>query len=108
MIAEFENCQFNIWKADTFWLRFKGLMGTKSLPENSGLLLVGCSSIHCCFMNYTIDVVYLDDAYKVLAKETVKPWRIGKIVPGATHVLELHEGCAKLIKVGEIMRITEV
>ena len=80
--------------ADTFFTRFKGLMLRKALAPGEGLLLKNCSAIHCCFMRFPIDVVYLDDDMTVVGIETVNPWRLGSIFPGAKHVLELGAGCA--------------
>lgn len=105
MIITFKNCQFDVLEAITFKTRLKGLLGTDHLPKDNGLLLMYCSAIHCCFMKYTIDVVYLDEEYRVLAKETVAPWQLGKIVKNAKHVLELAEGCAEPIEIGEKMCI---
>ena len=92
--------------ADSFLSRFIGLMGRKSLDEGEGLLLLKCSSIHCFFMKIPIDAVYLSGDMKVLYKETIRPWRIGKIVRGARHVLELAVGKAG-IDIGEIIDISQ-
>ena len=81
--------------ADTFFTRFKGLMLRKALLPGEGLLLKNCSTIHCCFMRFPIDVVYLDDNMQVVGVETVKPWRLGHIFRGAKHVLELDAGKAR-------------
>ncbi|MGD9567364.1 MAG: DUF192 domain-containing protein [Sedimentibacter sp.] len=90
-----------VLKADTFGTRFIGLMNRKTLNINEGLLLIHCSSIHCFFMKFTIDAIYLSKDMKVLYKETIKPWKIGKIVKGCTNVLELAEGAAKDISIGD-------
>lgn len=78
--------------ADNFLTRFKGLMFRKELAAGEGLLLKNCSAIHCCFMRFPIDAVYLDDCMTVVGVETVKPWRLGHIFPRARHVLELEAG----------------
>ena len=75
--------------ADTFFARFKGLMFRKRLAPGEGLLLKKCCAIHCCFMRFPIDAVYLDDSMQVVGVETVKPWHLGSIFSGAKHVLEL-------------------
>ncbi len=80
--------------ADNWFTRFKGLMFRKTLPAGEGLLLKNCSAIHCCFMRFPIDVVYLDKEMRVVTVETVKPWRLGRIHTGVKHVLELGAGCA--------------
>ena len=81
--------------ADSFWTRFRGLMLQKELPAGEGLLLTDCPAIHCCFMRFPIDAVYLDKNMTVLAKETVNPWHLGRRVPGTVHVLELDKGKAE-------------
>jgi uncharacterized membrane protein (UPF0127 family) len=87
--------------ADTFMTRFVGLMNKKSINEGEGLLLMRCSSIHCFFMKFTIDAVYLSKDMIVLDKETVAPWKIGIFVKRAAHVLELSENASKRISPGD-------
>lgn len=81
--------------ADSFFPRFRGLMLRKSLAPGEGLFLKNCSAIHCCFMRFPIDVVYLNPKLQVVGAETVKPWRLGSIYPEARHVLELEAGRAE-------------
>ncbi len=81
--------------ADNFITRFKGLMLRKTLSPDEGLLLKNCSAIHCCFMRFPIDAVYLDVSMRVVSVETVKPWHLGGIFPGARHVLELRAGSGR-------------
>ncbi len=97
-----------IQPADRFFARFIGLMGKKKLENNEGLLLFRCSSIHCFFMRFPIDTVYLSAKMEVLGIETVKPWRIGHFFRGTKHVLELPGGfAAGKIRVGDILMINE-
>ena len=93
--------------ADTFISRLVGLLNKKHLSMDEGLLLTNCSSIHCFFMKITIDVVYLSNDMEVLYIETVKPWRIGKIVKKTAHVLELAEGAGDKISVGDRLVFVE-
>lgn len=96
-----ENCLADrVALADAFFTRFRGLMLRKSLAPGEGLLLKNCSAIHCCFMRFPIDVVYLDKEMRVVAVETVKPWHMGGIHPGAKHVLELEAGTAGSLRPG--------
>lgn len=87
--------------ANSFWTRFMGLMGRAQLGVSEGLLLVKTNSIHTCFMRFPIDVIYLDQDYTVLHVQTVAPWRVGALVKGTKHVLELAEGTAKDVVKGE-------
>ena len=89
--------------ADTFKMRLIGLMGREKL-QDEGLLLTDCSSIHCFFMRTTIDAVYLSMDMTVLYKETIKPWRLGKIVKKTRHVLELPENASQNIKIGDTIK----
>ncbi len=93
--------------ANSFVSRFIGLMNKKSINGDEGLLLVKCSSVHCFFMKFTIDAVYLSKDMVVLHKETIRPWKIGKIVKKCAHVLELKEGAAKEVLVGEYIVFSE-
>jgi uncharacterized membrane protein (UPF0127 family) len=97
----------NIIKADSFLLRLVGLLGKKCLNSSEGLLLQGCSSIHCFFMKFTIDVIYISKDMTVLYKETVQPNKIGKIVKNTKHVLELAEGAAKGVKIGDVLQFKD-
>ena len=94
-------------EAADFMSRLRGLMFRKGLPDGGGLLLRNCGAIHCCFMRFTIDVVYLDGQMNVIDKETVRPWRLGKIVKGAKHVLELAEGQAETVEIDGYIRMEE-
>ncbi len=79
--------------ADTFWTRFKGLMGQHDLAEGFGLLLQGESAIHTFGMQIPIDIVYLDKEGRVLRTTTaMPPSRLGPLVRGARNVLELPVG----------------
>ena len=97
----------DIKKADSFAARLSGLMNKKYLPDDEGLLLADCSSIHCFFMKITIDAVYLSKDMEVLYKESIKPWRLGKIVKNTAHVLELAEGVSEKISIGDMLVFVE-
>jgi len=60
-----------------FWDRLRGLLGRTELPLNEGLWIQHCSSIHTCFMNFPIDVVFVDKELIVRAIHAhLKPWRM--------------------------------
>ncbi|MPN60377.1 hypothetical protein SDC9_208105 [bioreactor metagenome] len=79
-------------------------MFVKELAEGEGILLKDCSAVHCLFMRFPIDIVYLDKNMKVIGFETVKPWRIGHIYRGSKNVLELAEGSLKGLRKGDILK----
>ncbi len=89
--------------ADTFYKRLKGLLGKSSINAQEGLLLKNCSSIHCFFMKFTIDAIYLSKNMTVIEKETIKPWKTGKMVKNTAHVLELKEGASQNVKAGDTL-----
>ena len=63
--------------ARTFWQRFKGLMGRKTLPRGEGMLILKCNSIHTCFMRFPIDATFLDrDDNVVKVVHNIRPWRL--------------------------------
>ncbi len=51
---------------NTFFLRLKGLMGARDLPDNTMYILLPCSSIHTFGMKLPIDVLFFDKYGKVL------------------------------------------
>ncbi|WP_409276231.1 DUF192 domain-containing protein [Neobacillus sp. SCS-31] len=94
--------------ADSFFKRLKGLMFTKNLPAGHGLLIQPCQSIHTFFMNYPIDVVYLDGNNIVVGiDEKMAPAKIGKVRRKARLVLELPAGTIQNtdLKVGHCLSI---
>jgi uncharacterized protein len=81
--------------ADTFWSRFRGLMGRKNLPIDYGLLLIPCSSVHMCFMRFAIDVIYLDKDWRILKiVRGLPPWFGLSFCYGAAAALEVAAGVA--------------
>ncbi|MCL5290069.1 MAG: DUF192 domain-containing protein [Bacillota bacterium] len=86
--------------ADTFWARLKGLLGRNTLPHGEALILQPCSSVHTCFMKFSIDVVFLDQLGQVIQlHENLSPWRFTPIVRNAATAVELPIGT---IKAGDI------
>lgn len=84
--------------ADSYFLRLRGLIG-RDVEALGGLLIIPCNQIHCCFMNYPIDAVYLDKSGKILKiEEAVPVWHFCKLVKGGRSVLELPAGRAKALK----------
>ena len=79
--------------ADTHWTRLKGLLGTDALAPGDGLWIRPCRQVHMFGMRYAIDVVFLDDAYRVVGLvRHLEPWRISPSVRAATSVIELPAG----------------
>ena len=56
-----------VFIASTFFERLKGLMFDNRLGEEfDGMLIKHCNSIHTCFMNYKIDVLFLNKNLEVI------------------------------------------
>jgi len=81
--------------ADTFWMRLRGLMGSKPLIPGEGLLIMPCKSIHTHFMRFPIDVLYASAAQEVVGiDQRLRPWRFGRFYRHVRFVIELPAGTA--------------
>jgi uncharacterized membrane protein (UPF0127 family) len=80
--------------------RMQGLLGRASLEPDEGIFLKPAGSIHMLFMRFAIDAVFLDRELRVLAVQTVRPWRFASR-RGSKAVLELAEGAAESLREGE-------
>lgn len=102
--------RIKIYVADRFFTRLRGLIGHK-LKEDEGLLLIPCNQIHCMFMSYPIDVVYLDEKRQVIRIDRdMKPWSLGQRIKGCRFILEMKSGSVQRygFTVGSSLRFTEV
>jgi len=76
-----------------FWSRFRGLMGRRTFPAGSALVLTPCKQVHTFFMRFTIDIVFLDGQGVVIeVLPGMSPWKISPFVGGARSVVELPAG----------------
>lgn len=107
MICKEKEFRVTIKTADTFVKRFLGLMFRKTIDRDTALLITPCGSVHTCFMRFPIDVLYLDKDDRILFRETVRPWRIGKLMKGVRSVLELQAGAAAVLSAGDILESEE-
>lgn len=72
--------------------RRDGLLKRTGLSPGEGLWIVPCEAVHCFFMKFTIDVLFLSKDHKVVkARPSLKPWRIAGSLR-AHSTLELPEG----------------
>lgn len=102
-------------KADDFETRSRGLLDRTSLAPDEGLWIVNpswawlvpCPTIHTLFMKFTIDVLFLDKALRVVRViEGLKPWRFSPWVLRAESILELAGGSLKGgVRVGDVLEI---
>jgi uncharacterized membrane protein (UPF0127 family) len=76
--------------ADTHITRLRGLLGRMKLRSDEGLWVVPCQGIHTIGLLFPIDVIYLDEKYRVIHLiEHLGPFRIASIRRHASSVLEL-------------------
>lgn len=88
--------------ADNFFNRGVGLMGRKSFSSEQGLWIHRCNSIHTCFMNFSIDCVFVDRSLKVKAlRKSVRPWRLVWPIWSASSVFELPAGTISRLQIQE-------
>lgn len=86
--------------ANTFFKRFKGLMGKKNIDFALLFCSLRDSSIHTHFMRFEIDVYFLDENRTVFEKTALKPWRFYRPKKQARYILETKKGRLK-IKIGD-------
>jgi uncharacterized membrane protein (UPF0127 family) len=76
--------------ADTPMARLKGLIGKLTLGLDEGLWIVPSRGIHTVGVLFPLDLVYLDESYKVIhVVESFPSFRISPIIAQAASVLEL-------------------
>ena len=81
--------------ADSGPKRNKGLLGRKGLAPGGGLWIVPCESVHTLFMQFPIDLVYLDRKNRIRkVRGSVPPWRLSACL-SAHSVLELPAGAIR-------------
>lgn len=87
--------------ADTFLRRLKGYMFQKK-PKYKAILIEPCNSVHTFFMNFDIDVLFLDENFLVVKKiEALKPRKIIMPIKEAAIVLEGEAGLFENIMIGD-------
>ena len=64
-------------RAKTLYSRAKGLLGRKSFSSDEVLWIARCPSVHTFFMQFPIDVVFVDKNMNVTKiHKNLKPWRM--------------------------------
>ncbi|MBF7082494.1 DUF192 domain-containing protein [Desulfallas sp. Bu1-1] len=85
----------NVYRAETFLKRLRGLLGRdrRAFPAGAALLILPCKQVHTFFMRFPIDVLFIDDQYRVLKTiEFLHPYRVSPFVKQARAVIELPPG----------------
>ena len=79
--------QCDIYLAETFYERLKGLMFS---VEEYGLLFENCNSIHTCFMKFNLDIICLDKKLKIIKVfYDVKPFKFIRPTKYVENILEI-------------------
>jgi uncharacterized membrane protein (UPF0127 family) len=78
--------------ANTSSKRNKGLLGRDSLPAGEGLWILPCEAVHTFWMQFPIDLIYLDrkNGIRKLVSD-LPPWRLSACLT-AHSVIELPAG----------------
>ena len=98
-------CEINI--ADSFLKRFCGYMLRKQ-PHHEAILITPCNSIHCFFMRFEIDVLFVDkDLFVVKKVEAMKAGKIIMPVKNAAAVVETKAGGFANIIIGDKLVIKD-
>ena len=88
--------------ADTFFRRFKGLMGKKDFDDCLVFVNLRDSSIHTMFMRFEIDVYFADENKRIFDKATLRPWKFYRPKKQAEFILETKKNRLNL-KIGECL-----
>lgn len=99
----------------TFGCQLRGLMFTKSLPEQQGLLLVQGSdsrinsSIHMMFMWMDLGIIWINSAYEVVDTVLARRWAPLYVSrKPAKYMLELDVKHLDEYKIGDIVHFAEI
>ena len=91
-----------LWMASGFWGRLIGLQFARGLPNSDAVMLRNCRSVHTAWMRFDLQLVFLDDQYRVVEiRDRVKPWRV-VLAPSdeVRHVIERAAGHGSDVRVG--------
>jgi hypothetical protein len=95
--------------------RSKGLLGRKALAHGEGMWIVPCESVHTFFMQFPIDLVYLDRKLRIKKiRDSVRPWRVSACL-AAHSVIELpagtirdtHTECGDYLEISDVAQATQ-
>jgi uncharacterized membrane protein (UPF0127 family) len=98
----------NVKYCDTFLSRFIGLMFSRELKPDHGIIIVEKNesrmntAIHMMFMNYDITVLWLDKKMVVIDKVLAKKWALYYAPKNpAQYVVELHHSKFSEYSIGD-------
>ncbi|OGX45730.1 MAG: hypothetical protein A3G38_01985 [Omnitrophica WOR_2 bacterium RIFCSPLOWO2_12_FULL_51_8] len=83
----------NAKTAYTVLQRFKGLLGRKHFVDSDALVLKPCNSVHTFFMQFPIDILFVDRNRRVVKViSNLKPFRLSEACLKAIFAIELPSG----------------
>ena len=94
--------------AGTGATRSKGLLGRKGLPAGEALWIVPCEAVHTFWMQFSLDLVYLDREHRIRKiRRNVPPWRLSACLT-AHSVLEFAAGSVseELAQPGDMIELS--
>jgi uncharacterized protein len=89
--------------------RSKGLLGRKGLAPGEGMWIIPCEAVHTFFMQFPIDLIYLDRKHRVKkTREGVPAWRLSACL-SAHSILELPAGTIRKTQTerGDVLEIVQ-
>lgn len=98
----------NLELAEGAWPRMKGLLGRRELPADRALWIKRCGSVHTFFMQFAIDLVFVDGDMKVTKTVAgVKPGRFVWSNFRSRDVIEMGEGflARHPLRVGDVLNV---
>ena len=82
----------HVMQTNSIFERMRGLLGRKPLSPDQALLITSCSSIHTFFMQYQIDLAFINKNWQIKKLiHALKPYRLAW-APGTSMVLEMPGG----------------
>ena len=79
-----------IERAGSLMAQLKGLIGRRRFENGSAMIFPGCKQVHTFFMQFPIDVLFIDKERRVIKIiERLRPGKISEYVKDAADVIEL-------------------
>jgi uncharacterized membrane protein (UPF0127 family) len=95
--------------ARTALRRSKGLLGEPKLQPGEALVFEPGRQVHTFGMHYPIDVVFCDRDWVIVhVARAMPPMRVGRWVRKARYAIELPDGAAADLGVGDRLRVDQV
>ncbi|TXI38315.1 MAG: DUF192 domain-containing protein, partial [Methylophilus methylotrophus] len=75
---------------------------------NTGLLITPCKQIHTHFMKFAVDVIFIDSSQQIVHIErSLKPWKFTRYYKEAKSVIEINQGEADFLEIGDTLKIVD-